>query len=136
MKIFDLFVIPYYILFRNAKQNQIEASVFAANMSPLTFYTISLIFFIRGIFFEQYKIFHPIVAIILLGLIYFLYERILNKYYLTQRERLNKICDRLEPYKYFFILVIAIYFFSCVFLFVYSMKYGIHLKEGVVINSV
>ena len=48
MKILDFIIISYYIFLRKAKQNQLEASLFAATILPLLFSLISVLFWIFG----------------------------------------------------------------------------------------
>ena len=121
MKILDFIIISYYIILRKAKQNQLEASLFAATISPILFSLISILFWVFGCLVD-FKIpaYLFVVIIFLSGLTI---NRILLKHYLQKKESLDKICDNYLKFKVLFIFCILGYFIFSIAIFFYSVRY-------------
>lgn len=124
MKVLDFIIISYYIFLRKAKQNQLEASAFAASMLPVLFVLVSLSFWVLG---ELLKI--EVNAYIVCGIILFLgfsSYKLMLKYSLSRKYELDKICDRYNKYRGLFLLVVLGYFTFSIFTFLYSMRFLPH----------
>jgi len=121
MKIVDFIVLTYYILFRKAKQNQLEGSVFLASIIPILFIVISLMFWIIGFLFDN-AISYIIIGFIILVLGFGI-NSILYRYYMLRKRELNKLCDKYDKYKFLFVILLIVYIVSSLFLFFYSMRF-------------
>ena len=121
MKIFDLLIIPYYILLRKAKHNQLESSVFALSMLPILFSVISFIFWLSGRILGL-DITYLIVGILMLGIGFATVKYLLN-YYLPRKKILDDLCEKYEKYKNLSYLFIMFYFIFSMFIFFYTIRF-------------
>ena len=87
MKILDFLIIPYYILLRKAKHNQLEASVFALSILPILFILISFIFWLVG-YVLGLDITYLIVGVLMLGTGFAVFKYLLTK--VSQMQKMLK----------------------------------------------
>lgn len=121
MKILDFLIIPYYILLRKAKHNQLEASVFALSTLPILFTLISFIFWLVG-YVLGLDITYLIVGVLMLGTGFAVFKYLLN-YYLPRKKILDDLCEKYGKYKNLSYLFIIFYFLFSIFIFFYTIRF-------------
>lgn len=121
MKIIDFIIISYYIFLRNAKQNQLEVSVFLATIIPILFFSIALIMWFIGYFFEGDI--HPVVIAVIMTFLGFKINRVLLKYYLPKLKYIEMTCDKYSKFKIAFIILIISNFIFSIFIFFFAMRF-------------
>lgn len=119
MKVVDFIIITYYILFRRAKQNQIEVCVFLASVIPILFVFMSLLFVGSYALNIAIDISLFFVLTLVCGLAV---NKYLLKYYSTKKAYLNAVCDRYQRLRLFAPIFLIGYFALSLLLFFNTLR--------------
>jgi hypothetical protein len=123
MRIIEFIVLSYYIVLRKAKRNQLQASVYGAATSPLTFLIAFIVIFFTKMLFPNNSFFVPINIGILIFIVGFFTNSLLYSYYKRQQKRLDEISTKYERVRLLFIIPIIFYFLFSIFILFYSFRF-------------
>ena len=119
MKVIDFITITYYILFREAKQNQLKGCVFLVTIFPILFVFMSLLFVSSYALNIAIDISLFFVLTLMCGLAV---NKYLLKYYSTRKGYLNAICDRYHGLRLFAPIFLFGYFALSLLLFFITLR--------------